>query len=126
MELEQKNGRIDRRRSLAQRRCWTTPGAAFRKTYTFVEMSKRSGGLVPDWDTGENNLHYYFFYTEFTDEPSALDELFDEQSTYRHALGVNKELLPELMNLSPFLRKKPRTELHGFSCGKLRRKLHNK
>lgn len=126
VELEQKNGRIDRRRSLAQRRWWATPGAAFRKTYTFGEMSKRTGGLVPDWDAGENNLHYYFFYNEFTDEHSELDELFDEQNTYRRALGVNKELLPELMNLSPFLRKKPRAELHWFSCGKLRRKLHGK
>lgn len=118
VELEQKNGRIDRRRSLAQRRWWNTPGAAFRKTYTFGEMQKRSGGLVPDWDAGENNLHYYFFYTEFTDEHSELDKLFDEQNTYRHALGVNKELLPELMNLSPYLRKKHR--------GKLRRKRHGK
>lgn len=126
VELEQKNGRIDRRRSLAQRRWWAMPGAAFRKTYTFGEMSERSGGLVPDWDAGENNLHYYFFYNEFTDEHSELDELFDEQNAYRRALGVNKELLPELMNLSPFLRKKPRAELHWFSCGKLRRKLHGK
>ena len=126
VELEQKNGRIDRRRSLAQRRWWAMPGATFRKTYTFGEMSERSGGLVPDWDAGENNLHYYFFYNEFTDEHSELDELFDEQNTYRRALGVNKELLPELMNLSPFLRKKHRAELHWFFCGKPRRKLHGK
>lgn len=106
VELEQKNGRIDRCHSLAQRRWWNTPGAALRLTQNKSAMHKRSGGLVPDWDAGESNLHYYFFCTEFTKERRELNELFRKQETYRHALGVNKELLPELMNLSPYLRHK--------------------
>lgn len=106
VELEQKNGRIDRCHSLAQRRWWNTPGAALRLTQNKNAMHKRSGGLVPDWDAGESNLHYYFFCTEFTKERRELNELFRKQETYRHALGVNKELLPELMNLSPYLRHK--------------------
>ena len=69
-------------------------------------MTQRSGGLVPDWDAGENNLHYYFFYFEHTQAYLDLKKLFTEQDTYRRALGVNKDLLPELMNLSPYLRRK--------------------
>ena len=106
VELEQKNGRIDRRRSLAQRRWWATPGAKFRLEHYKDEMTQRSGGLVPDWDAGENNLHYYFFYFEHTQAYLDLKKLFTEQDTYRRALGVNKDLLPELMNLSPYLRRK--------------------
>lgn len=106
VELEQKNGRIDRRRSLAQRRWWAAPGAKFRLDHHKDEMYDRSGGLVPDWDAGENQLHYYFFYEEYSHEHDELDALFEEQRTYRHALGVNKELVPDLLDLSPYSRSK--------------------
>jgi len=61
---------------------------------------------VSKWENGENNLHYYFFYFEHTQAYLDLKKLFTEQDTYRRALGVNKDLLPELMNLSPYLRRK--------------------
>lgn len=104
--MEQKNGRIDRRDSLAQRRFWAFPGNDFRLKRYARQLEESSGGAIPNWDAGEGNLHYYYFYNEFTSEKDELEELFIEQKTYRESIGANKVIDPEQMNLSPFLRQR--------------------
>ncbi len=103
-DLEQKNGRIDRRDSLAQRRFWQKGGNKFRMERYATQIENNTGGACPYWDAGEGNLHYYFFYLDYTSEKSELEELFQGQNKYREAIGSNKTLNPEQMNLSPFIR----------------------
>jgi len=105
--LEQKNGRIDRYESLAQRRWWASPGNRFLLSHEFNERKNASGEMVPKWDAGEGNLHYYFLYTRYTSEENALEELFSEQKKYRRRIGVNGVVDPDSLNLCPYLRRKP-------------------
>ena len=102
--LEQKNGRIDRRKSLAVRRWWAMPGNQFRLEQNIRELSEKSGGLIPMWDAGEGNLHYFFFYTEFTSEKQEILDLLQEQQTYRSQIGAYKIIDAHTFNLCPFLR----------------------
>lgn len=104
--LEQKNGRIDRRNSLAVRRWWALPGNQFRLEQSARELSEKSGGLTPMWDAGEGNLHYYFFYTEFTKEKQELTDLLNQQQAYRSQIGAHKIVNADTFNLCPFLRQK--------------------
>lgn len=106
VELEQKNGRIDRRNSLAVRRWWAQPGMQFRWQQNRGELEGKSGGLTPFWDAGEGNLHYYFFYTEYTKERQWLIDLLDEQKAYREQIGAHKSLGVDTYNLCPYLRNK--------------------
>lgn len=109
VELEQKNGRIDRRNSLAVRRFWARPGMQFRLEQNRAALEKKSGGLVPLWDAGEGNLHYYFFYTQFTREKKKLQNLLEEQKTYREQIGAHTLLEADTFNLCPYLRENPIT-----------------
>lgn len=104
VEMEQKNGRIDRRNSLAVRRWWAHPGMQFRWQQNYAELEKKSGGLIRSWDAGEGNLHYYFFYTEFTKEKQQLMNLLNEQKNYREQIGAHKLLGVDTYNLCPYLR----------------------
>ena len=104
IELEQKNGRIDRYHSLAQRRNWSLPGNLFAKAYTLKDRARESGGMIDGWDAGENNLHYYFIYTRYTGERDYLETLFQEQKNYRMHIGVNQVIERTSLNLCPFLK----------------------
>ena len=102
VELEQKNGRIDRYNSLAVRRSHAQPMTDRR---TARELEQRSGGLAPMWDAGEGNLHYYFFCTQFTGERKRLQALRREQKCYREQLGAHRQLRADTCNLCPWLRR---------------------
>lgn len=106
IELEQKNGRIDRYHSLAQRRNWSLPANLFAKEYTLEEKAAESGGMIDGWDAGENNLHYYYLYTRYTDEWDKLETLFEEQKKYRMHIGVHHVNESTGLNLCPFLKKR--------------------
>ena len=100
--MEQKNGRIDRRNSLAVRRWWSRPGSTFRLKQYQAELEAQTGGLCPLWDAGEGNLHYYFFYTRFTQEREELERLFQERRRYRESIGADRTLAPEALDLCPY------------------------
>ena len=103
IDLEQKNGRIDRYHSLAQRRRQVQIAS-----YSEVQEAARkaSGGMIPDWDAGEGGLHYYFLYTEHTSEKRRIEALFEDYRNYREKLGMKSAAYPESLNLCPFLRQK--------------------
>ena len=103
IDLEQKNGRIDRYHSLAQRR-----RQAQIAVYGEVQKTAmvKSGGMIPDWDAGEGGLHYYFLYTEHTSEKRKIEALFEAHRAYREKLGMKSAAYPESLNLCPFLRKR--------------------
>ena len=103
-QLEQKNGRIDRKNSLAQRKWWATLPNEYYLNQHKESLENNSGGMIPDWDAGENNLHYFFLYTKFTREKEKLDMLLKEKEKYRKTIGVNMVLEEDTFNLCPYLR----------------------
>lgn len=105
IELEQKNGRIDRCRSLAQRRNMAKHGDSFAASERFEMLVQRSGGMIPDWDPGEGGIHYFFLCTEHTFDSEQLRKLFEEQKNYRRRLGMPNAAEPDSLILSPFLKK---------------------
>lgn len=103
-QLEQKNGRIDRKNSLAQRRWWAKLQNQYILQNYGKELEKSSGGLIPDWDAGEGNLHYFFMYTRFTSEKEKIEELLNEKSVYRSSIGADMTVNDKEINLCPYIR----------------------
>lgn len=105
IKLEQKNGRIDRRDSLAVRRYWQSQENCW-NCFNQNEYSIQTGGLSPHWYSGEKALNYYYFYTEDTNEKNQLDELMQLQENYRNSIGAGNYIVEDKLNLSPFCRTK--------------------
>jgi len=98
VQLEQKNGRVDRRKSFAVRLYQRDNGS------TDEVLNEKSGQLAPDWYAGEGNLHYYFFVTEGTQEERNYQQLQKELRKYRTALGIFDQNSGDVLNLCPLLR----------------------
>lgn len=109
IDWEQKNGRIDRRDSLAVRRWWAKP----ENLWQLLEREKienDSGGLSPHWDSGNGGLHYYYLYVKDSEEEQDFENLHTHVRENRMVLGSDGITLQiqegELVNLSPYLREK--------------------
>lgn len=108
VSIEQKNGRIDRRNSLAVRRYWVQELQRLATVWEdFTQKGQTSGGLSPHWDSGKENLHYYFLQQQWSNEIDMLDDLLEKRKNYRKVLGMTgEEAALEAVNLSPFAREK--------------------
>lgn len=111
VEWEQKNGRIDRRDSLAVRRWWAKPENFF-ELYQREKTEIESGGLSPHWNSGTDGLHYYYLYVKDSNEEERMKELEKNVREYRLVLGTdgrNLHMSPDdEVNLSPYVREKKR------------------
>ena len=99
VQLEQKNGRIDRRNSLVVRR--------YKYEHRAEDCSAgklQSGGMCPDWFAGVGNLHDCYFLTKHTGEKHAYEELRRKMSVHQKSLGIFDGGPEESLNLSPFLK----------------------
>ena len=103
--LEQMNGRIDRMDSLAVRRWWSAPERSW-DVFSQGRLMEKTGGLSPHWDYGNDMLHYYYLYTDGTDEKKKLEKLKQDQRNYRAAMGAFSDDVSNVINLSPFMRMK--------------------
>lgn len=109
VEWEQKNGRIDRRDSLAVRRWWAKPNNMW-QLLEREEIEKESGGLSPHWNSGQGGLHYYYLYVKDSEEEDELMNFRELVRNNRMVLGsdgITLHMNPdEDINLSPYLREK--------------------
>jgi len=98
VQWEQKNGRIDRRNSLAVRRNWARrdPDPA---------AQEKSGGMSPHWDAGSDGLHHYYFLIRHTDERTQYERLKSELRRYRATLGIADGETEGGFDFSPFSRR---------------------
>lgn len=103
-QLEQKNGRIDRKNSLAQRRWWSCYSDRNIPAESMEKLNRDSGGMIPDWDAGEGNLHYFFMCIKYTSEKEKIEELLKEKAAYRNAIGTDMTLGDKEINLCPYSR----------------------
>lgn len=68
------------------------------------KLNRDSGGMIPDWDAGEGNLHYFFMCTKYTSEKEKIEELLKEKAAYRNAIGTDMTLGDKEINLCPYSR----------------------
>jgi len=125
ISFEQKNGRIDRRDSLAVRRNWLTSLIhKYNEEYDAIsgdkltwdslsEIIKRiekqnktkeyGYGLIPRWDCGEENLHIYFlqYPQAISEDADKIDKLLEWTNSYRGKMGTNFDENTFALNLSP-------------------------